>query len=808
MVKKYNTQKKIFIGVSWPYANGNIHFGHLAGQYVVCDIFARYHRLRGNKVLMVSGSDCHGAPVELEAEKQNISPKKLAEKSHKEIKDTYEKLSLLYDNYTTAMTDNHKNVVQNFFKVLDKNGYLFIKNSTQYYDTKAQRFLPDRYVKGTCPKCENNDARGDECPECGEFLSPEDLLNPYSAISDSKPILKKTKHYYMDLSKASKELKEWINKKSPNWRKWVQASTLGFLKSGLQPRPVTRDLSFGVPVPVEGWEGKCIYVWIEAVVGYLSASIEWGSNWEEFWKDPKCKHYYFIAGGNVPFHTIIWPSELIAYNKRYEDKEQFGEYLLPKEKITTPLNLPFNIPANKVLMYKGKKMSKGDKTGITLETLLNSYNPDLIRYFCTKYAPENHDREFVWKDFVDANNNELVANLGNLINRVLSFTQTRFESTVPDGELAHEVETAINESFEKCEKNLENCAFVKAIESILELGHFGNKYFNDQAPWEEIKDNPTHAENTLYNSIQIVNALRILIKPFMPESSKNLREILNIQEEYDPNEELEATKNVSNHINGWIFTEILQGHEINEPKIIFPKIEYSLELKTEDQKSIKEKKLSKRKDVNIFVEKELSHIPIIWKSFNNLIVKRKSPKVKKWVSDLIEKTQKRYSEENWEKKEIFTKYIDLHNKYSKEKDIPSSSQILVETIKEKEKIPNINTLVDIYNVVSALTGVSIGVHDISEIKGDVKLKILNKNQLLKTIRSKDRIFAKKGEYAYVDEEGVICRLDVKQSDRTKINNKTTDALVIMQGHKALNKDSLEKAMKLLEEGLELITQKD
>jgi methionyl-tRNA synthetase len=424
MLKKYNTENKIFIGVSWPYANGNIHFGHLAGQNVVCDVFARYHRLKGNKVLMVSGSDCHGAPVELEAHKQNITPDALAQKTHEEITKTYEKLSFLYDNYTTTMTENHKVVVQNVFKVLDRNDYLSVKKTTQYYDPKAKRFLPDRYVKGTCPECENENARGDECPECGEFLAPEDLINPYSAISDAKPMLRKTKHYYMNLSKASKELKSWIDKSSSNWRKWVKASTLGFLKTGLKPRAVTRDINFGVPVPVEGWEEKSIYVWIEAVVGYLSASIEWASEkeeksqWEEFWKDPKCKHYYFVAGGNVPFHTIIWPAELIAYNNKYSDKEQFGEHLLPNEKTPAPLNLPFDVPANKLLMYKGKKMSKGDKTGITLEKLLLDYNPDLIRYFCTKYAPENHDREFVWKDFVNANNNELVANLGNLINRV------------------------------------------------------------------------------------------------------------------------------------------------------------------------------------------------------------------------------------------------------------------------------------------------------------------------------------------------------------------------------------------------------
>jgi methionyl-tRNA synthetase len=813
MRKKHNKQKKIFIGVSWPYANGNIHFGHLIGQYVVCDIFARFQRLKGNKVLMVSGTDCHGAPVELEAIKQNIPPHKLAEQNHELIKETYKNLSFLYDNYTTTMTENHKDVVQNVFKILEKNKYLFIKEQTQYYDTNVNRFLPDRYVKGTCPKCKTTNARGDECPECGEFLSPEDLLDPYSSLSENKPVKRKTRHYHMDLTRTSKELKRWIGLSSKNWRKWVKASTEGFIKAGLKPRSVTRDISFGIPVPIKGWEDKTIYVWIEAVVGYLSASIEWSSNrenpseWEEFWKDPNCKHYYFVAGGNVPFHTIIWPAEIIAYNEKYKDKEQFGEFLLPNEKLSAPLNLPFNVPANKMLMYKGKKMSKGDKIGVTLEHLLEFYNPDLIRYFCTKYAPENHDREFVWKDFVDANNNELVANLGNLINRVLTFTQTRFDGIVPNGSLLEEVENAINKAFDQCSKDIDNCSFVKSIENILELGHFGNKFFNDQAPWEEIKENKTHAENTIYNSIQIVNAIRILLKPFIPESAKKIKEILNIQEEYDPNEELAESGDISSDINNWIFSEIFPGHKLNEPKIIFEKIEYSKELKALDETNVKESNVVKGKDINLFVDENLKDIPVIWKSFNNLEVKRKNPKVKKWVNELMEKTQKRYSEENWRKKDVFTKYIELHKSYSNTKDVVSSSQTLVESIKEKGKIPNINTLVDIYNAVSALTGVSIGVHDLSEIKGDVRLEILEKDQLIKTIRKKDRIFAKKGEYAYLDEQGIICRLDIKQSDRTKISNKTTNAFVIMQGHQALGNEALEKAMGLLEEGLALITKK-
>ena len=306
--KNSNTNEKIFIGVSWPYANGNIHIGHLAGQYVVCDIFARYHRLKGNDVLMVSGSDSHGAPVIFAAEEEGVDPAKLADSSHEIIVNTYKQLGLLYENYTTTRTENHKIVAQNIFLVLDELGFLEQKTSKQYYDPQVKRFLPDRYVRGTCPKCSAPNARGDECPECGEFLDPEDLKNPYSTLSDATPEMQETTHYYLNLEKTENDLKDWIKDKK-HWRKWVREFTLGWLRGGLKPRTVTRDFSFGVPVPKKGWENKVLYVWIEAVVGYLSAAIEWAENkgdpsaWEDYWKDPSCKHYYFIAGGNVPFHT-------------------------------------------------------------------------------------------------------------------------------------------------------------------------------------------------------------------------------------------------------------------------------------------------------------------------------------------------------------------------------------------------------------------------------------------------------------------------------------------------------------------------
>lgn len=570
--------QKIFIGVSWPYASGKIHLGHLAGQNISCDVFARYHRLKGNNVLMVSGSDSHGTPILFKAEELGISPEELVDKSHKEILNTFKNLSLLYENYTSTTTENHKAVVQNIFLVLKELGYLYTKKSKQYFDEKVNKFLPDRYVRGTCPVCSAINARGDECPECGKFLKPEDLINPYSTLSDTKPVLKETEHFYLDLKKLEPQIEEWVNRTSDGWRKWVREFSKGWIREGLEPREVTRDMKFGIPVPVEGWEDKVIYVWIEAVVGYLSASIEWAQNigkpseWEEYWKDPNCKHYYFIAGGNTPFHTIIWPAELFAYNQKYKDDSLWEKYKLPGESNRLNLNLPYDIPSNKMLLYNGKKMSKGDGVGMEADSLIEKYNSDLIRFFFIRYAPENHDREFEWKDFIDCNNNELVANLGNFVNRTLTFINTKFNNVVPEGVLEKDVEININNAFDEIGKHIEACEFVKASEALLSFGDFCNKYFNDKAPWISYKEDIKDCSNTIYNSIQLVNALRILIKPFMPNSSQLLSDMLNINGEYDPNDDLEKNKIVSKLENNWRFQLLEANTKLNTPKLLFQKI--------------------------------------------------------------------------------------------------------------------------------------------------------------------------------------------------------------------------------------------
>lgn len=807
MTQKHETkQQKIFIGVSWPYASGNIHIGHLAGQYVVCDVFARYHRLVGNKVLMVSGSDSHGTPIVYEAEKQGITPTQLVQKSHELITETYTKLGFLYENYTSTTTENHKKVVQNVFSTLLELGYLETRETEQYYDETVKRFLPDRYVRGTCPLCKTENARGDECPACGAFLEPDQLIDPYSTLSNTKPIKKKTTHYFLDLKRTDSELREWLKDKE-YWREWVKEFTKGFIAGGLKPRSVTRDMTWGVKVPLQGWEDKVIYVWIEAVVGYLSAAIEWAqkngnpSEWEDFWKDEKCKHYYFIAGGNVPFHTIIWPAELIAYSEKYNDAKLFEKYKLPGEILQKKLNLPYDVPANKMLLFKGVKMSKGDHHNISVTQLLDKYNPDLLRYFFIKYAPENHDRDFKWKDLIDANNNELVANIGNFVNRTISFVNTKFDGKVPSGKLDKDVQNAINDTFKTTAEELENCHFTKAMESILELGHFANKYFNDGKPWETIKKEYNKSANTLYNSIQIVSAFITLLAPFLPFSANKIANLLNVSMDFDPNILLANNQKITQYTNNWQPISIESQTAINPALVLFDKLEYDEELQKIDNVEETDEQLEKIEKIQLTKDKQLEKIPTLFTVYRNIKIKKKDAYVQKWLDEMVKNILEVHKEQNWDKSPTFTGFIRLHNQYSNQKDLISSSQSLVKDIKEQGYIQNINTFVDIYNAISALTGVSIGVHDINEIEGDPRLTILEKDQDFTIIGGKDKATAYKDEYAYVDNKGILCRLDIKQSNRTKISEKSKNIFVIFQGHDSLGEGVLETSRKMLDEAI-------
>ncbi|MBN1618133.1 methionine--tRNA ligase [Candidatus Dojkabacteria bacterium] len=930
--KLKSQHKKIFIGVSWPYANGDIHLGHLAGQNVVCDVFARYHRLIGNEVLMVSGSDCHGAPVVFAAEEKGIKPEEFAEKSHENILKTFKRLGFLYENYTSTTTENHKKVAQNVFLVLKEKGYLVEKESQQYFDPKVNRFLPDRYVRGTCPNCKADNARGDECPECGAYLDPEELINPRSTLSDATPIIKQTNHFYLDLRKAAPKLNEWLKDKN-YWRKWVLEVSRGWIKNGLKPRAITRDMDYGIKVPVDGWEGKVIYVWFEAVIGYLSAAIEWAAKqgnpgkWEEFWKNSECKHYYFIAGGNVPFHTIIWPAEIFAYNEKYEDKAIFEKYKLPGETTQENLQLPYDVPANNMLTFRGKKMSKGDKTGITLQKLLDEYkfNPDTLRYFFVKNAPEDTNRDYISKDLVDSNNNELVANIGNFINRVVSFTNSKFEGIVPEGHVNNETETQLNETFIKTGKYIEECEFVKAIEQILALGHYANKYFNDQKPWEKIKTEQENASNTIYNSIQIVSAFGTLLKPFLPFTAEKIQKMLNFNELYDPNKELESNGKISKFVNVWKFNEIPVGQKINKPEILFEKLDYREEFQKTDNpepeiiistetsgldfskidpnvviakikssqphpkdaklkihevesrspsrvvcaaqnvnpgdivplalpgskvlslsgkgkhkiesatikgeksegmlcaqvelgigqdtkniyilpKSFEKhigKPLSSIRSIGLNIDETLKDEPVLWTVVRDINIKRnRSNKLNKWIHDRELEVEQITKNKKWKENEIYSHFRELHSKYGAG-DTPGAAEELISFVNKNHALPNINNFVDLYNTFSATTGISIGAHDIERIDGTPQLKILEKDQEFNHVTTNTKDVAKKGEYAFTDDKGVMCRLDIKQSNHTNVTQKTKKILIIFQGTKTLTikvlKEKLKEFEKLVKE---------
>lgn len=586
-MEKTQKRETIFIGVSWPYANGNLSIGHLAGQNVVCDVFARYHRLKGNKVLMVSGTDAHGTPVTIKAKEEGLTPEETADKYFQAQLKTFKKLNCLWDCFTTTESQNHKIVARNLFQVMYDFKFITPKEVEQYYDTKARKYLADRYIEGTCPHCGNVRARGDQCNNgCERMLDPIDLIDPKSKLTGTVPVLKRHTILYFDLTKFQKDIKSYVKTKDNVWRKNVKSVAQKWLNEGLRERPVTRKLGYGVKVPIEAYKDQDIYVWFEAVMGYLSAAIEWAgskkdpSRWEKFWKNPRAKHYYFIAKDNIPFHTFLWPAMILAYNHKY-NKGSFDP-ALPGETTTDKLQLPFDVPSNQFLNMKGSKLSKSRGIMITADKILDQFDTDVVRYFFTRNAPENHDREFIWKDFIDSNNNELVANLGNFINRSLSFIQSKFEGIVPEGKLETDVKKQIDLAFENTGRHLAKAEFVKSIESIHQLGYFANKYFNDEKPWETVKTKREKAANTLYNAIQIITALRLLLRPFIPASSDKLVDMLNLPEEYDANEELKRTGLVTKFTDTWKFNEIPEGHRLNKPEILFTKLEYTEDLKKID----------------------------------------------------------------------------------------------------------------------------------------------------------------------------------------------------------------------------------
>ena len=508
-----NTPERIFVAVAWPYANGPLHLGHIAGCYLSADIFARYQRFKGNEVLMVSGSDTHGTPITIRADEEGITPQEVVERYHAMFLEAWQKLGITFDLFTHTNTDNHEEVVHRVFKSLLEKGYIYTGNMLLAYCAQCDRYLPDRYVEGTCPHCGNLRARGDQCDACGRTLDPQELVDPRCSICGATPEFRESEHFFLKLSTFEKPLLEWVEKQD-HWRNNVKNFTRQFLRDGLKDRAISRDLSWGVPLPVNGYESKRIYVWFEAVIGYLAAAVEWagqtGGNWEDFWKDPATKSYYFIGKDNIPFHSIIWPAIILAYDEG--------------------LNLPYDVPANEFLSLENQKFSTSQNWAVWVPDYLERYDPDPLRYLLSINMPESGDANFSWSEFVRRNNEELVATYGNLVNRVLSFTYRNFDGKVPGVQSLDEVDQgllrAARETMDSVDENLYHCRFKAAIGQAFGLAQEANRYLDTKAPWKTIKEDRDQAGASLTVAMQAINCLKTILYPFMPFSSQKVHEFL------------------------------------------------------------------------------------------------------------------------------------------------------------------------------------------------------------------------------------------------------------------------------------------
>lgn len=546
--KKY---KRTTVTAALPYANGGVHIGHLAGVYVPADIYARYLRLKKQEVAFIGGSDEHGVPITIRAKKERCTPQDVCDRYHKMIKDSFAEFGISFDIYSRTTSDIHHKFASDFFKKLYDDGKLVEKESEQLYDNEAHQFLADRYIMGTCPHCGNTGAYGDQCEKCGTALSPEELINPHSTISGSKPIKKATKNWYLPLNNYQEWLKQWILEGHKEWRPNVYGQCKSWLDLDLQPRAMTRDLDWGIPVPVKGAEGKVLYVWFDAPIGYISNTKEmcdnhpekWGT-WQKWWQDPETRLVHFIGKDNIVFHCLIFPTMLKAH----------GDYILPD-----------NVPANEFLNLENDKISTSKNWAVWLHEYLKDFpgKQDVLRYVLTANAPETKDNNFTWKDFQERNNSELVAIYGNFVNRALQLTKKYWDGIVPVcGELQEVDKQAIDE-FKDVKEKLENCLdvfkFREAQKEAMNLARIGNKYITECEPWKVWKTDHQRVETILYISLQLVANLSIAFEPFLPFSSKKLRDMIGL-ERFDWTElgSIELLK---------------AGERINEPQLLFEKIE-------------------------------------------------------------------------------------------------------------------------------------------------------------------------------------------------------------------------------------------
>ncbi|MBO5732831.1 MAG: methionine--tRNA ligase [Alistipes sp.] len=541
MSKEY---KRYLITSALPYANGPVHIGHLAGVYVPSDIYSRYLRLKGHDVISVCGSDEHGVPITIKARKEGITPQQVVDRYHEIIEKSFRRLGMSFDIYSRTSSPTHRVTASEFFRKLYDEGKFIEQTSEQYYDEEAQTFLADRYIVGTCPRCQNEKAYGDQCEKCGSTLSPDELINPRSAVSGSVPVKRETKHWYLPLDQYEGFLRNWILEGHKEWKSNVYGQCKSWLDLGLQPRAVSRDLDWGIPVPVEGADGKVLYVWFDAPIGYISATKDLTPDWEKYWKSEDTKMVHFIGKDNIVFHCIVFPSMLKAH----------GDYILPE-----------NVPANEFLNLEGDKISTSQNWAVWLHEYLDEFpgKEDVLRYVLCANAPETKDNDFTWKDFQARNNSELVAVLGNFINRALVLTKKYYDGVIPErGEINDYDEATIEELQkikESLERNIEHYHFREALKDAMAYARIGNKYLADTEPWKVVKTDPERVKTILNIALQITANVAIAIEPFMPFSSRKILDMLAVDK------------------FGWESLGSMEllaaGHTIGEAQLLFEKIE-------------------------------------------------------------------------------------------------------------------------------------------------------------------------------------------------------------------------------------------
>ncbi|NMB52015.1 MAG: methionine--tRNA ligase, partial [Bacteroidales bacterium] len=536
--------KRHLITSALPYANGPLHIGHLAGVYIPSDIYTRYLRMKGEDVISICGSDEHGVPITLKARNEGVTPQEIVDRYHAINKKAFEDLGIAFDIYSRTSNKIHYETASEFFLKLYNKGEFIEKTSEQYYDEEAGCFLADRYIMGTCPYCGNENAYGDQCEKCGNSLSPSDLINPHSTISGSKPVLKETLHWYLPLDKYEPWLKKWILEDHKEWKANVYGQCKSWLDQGLQPRAVSRDLEWGVPVPVKNAEGKVLYVWFDAPIGYISATKELTPDWEKYWKDKETRMIHFIGKDNIVFHCIIFPAMLKAE----------GTFILPD-----------NVPANEFLNLEGDKISTSRNWAVWLHEYLTDFpgKQDVLRYSLCASAPETKDNDFTWREFQARNNNELVAILGNFVNRTLVLTNNYYKGETPARAKLDEYDESVLKEIgtlkSNVEANIDSFRFKEALKEAINLARLGNKYLADTEPWKVIKTDPERVKTTMNISLQITANLTILLEPFLPFSMEKLRGWLNLGKK--------AWQEAGNQ------DLLLPGHKIGKPSLLFEKIE-------------------------------------------------------------------------------------------------------------------------------------------------------------------------------------------------------------------------------------------